>query len=198
MLWGETLSWLGKIFRKKEIEQKANLVILGASGAGKTTLVRFLEQGEPVLEDPRTTLGIDIRQNPINIGGWSLSAIDVGGQELYRESLWTLGVSQSNAVIYVIDGTVKPNENDSLFEISKFSFDYMLTIVNHTIPILILVNKQDLAASNPLSPQEAISLYDISSLVGRSFNILPTSAKFGDGVETAMHWLIDKIQETMN
>jgi ADP-ribosylation factor related protein 1 len=186
LLWGETLSWLGKIFRKKEIEQKANLVILGASGAGKTTLVRFLEQGEPVLEDPRTTLGIDIRQNPINIGGWSLSAIDVGGQELYRESLWTLGVSQSNAVIYVIDGTVKP------------SFDYMLTIVNHTIPILILVNKQDLAASNPLSPQEAISLYDISSLVGRSFNILPTSAKFGDGVETAMHWLIDKIQETMN
>lgn len=191
------MSWLGRIFKKKNLEQKANIVVLGASGAGKTTLVRYLETGESVEEDPRTTLGIDIRQNPISIDGWSLSAIDIGGQELYRESLWSLGVSQSNAVIYVIDGTVKPNMDSSLFELSKFSFDYMLTLVAHSTPILILVNKQDLTTETPLSPQEAIELYDISSLIGRSFNILPSSAKYGDGVETAMFWLIDKIQELM-
>lgn len=190
------MSWLGKLFKKKELEQKASIVILGASGAGKTTLVRYLENGEPVLDEPRTTLGIDIRQNQISIDGWSLSAIDVGGQELYRESLWTLGVSQSNAVIYVIDGTVKPNVDDALFELSKFSFDYMLTIVDQNVPLLVLVNKQDLHNSSPLSVQDAISFYDISKLIGRSFNILPTSAKFGDGVETAIQWLIEKIQET--
>ena len=193
-----SLSWLGRIFKKKEIEQKASIVILGASGAGKTTLVRYLETGEPVLEDPRTTLGIDIRQNPIDVGGWSLSAIDVGGQELYRESLWALGVSQSDAVIYVIDGTTKPTNGNSLFEISKFSFDYMLSIVENSTPILILVNKQDLQEITPLDPKEAIDLYDVSSLVGRSFNILPTSAKYGNGVETAIHWLIEKINETIN
>lgn len=197
MLWGETLSWLGRIFKKKEIEQKASIVILGASGSGKTTLVRYLETGEPVLEDPRTTLGIDIRQNPIDISGWLLSAIDVGGQELYRESLWALGVSQSDAVIYVIDGTTKPTSDDSLFEVSKFSFDYMLSIVDKSIPILILVNKQDLQEFTPLNPKEAIDLYDVTSLVGRSFNILPTSAKYGNGVETAIHWLIEKINETI-
>ncbi len=77
------MSWLSKLFGQKKVELKASLVILGASGAGKTTLVRYLETGEPVMKDPRTTLGIDIRQNPITISGWSLSAIDVGGQELY-------------------------------------------------------------------------------------------------------------------
>ncbi|MCK5047360.1 MAG: hypothetical protein KAS22_12315, partial [Candidatus Heimdallarchaeota archaeon] len=143
----------------------------------------------------RTTLGIDIRQNPINIGGWSLSAIDVGGQELYRESLWSLGVSQADAVIYVIDGTVKSKIDTTVFEESKFNFDYMLTLVETHIPILILINKQDLKEQNPLTTQESIKLYDISQLVGRSFNILPTSAKFGDGVETAIFWLVDKIQE---
>ncbi|TET28646.1 MAG: hypothetical protein E3J70_08980, partial [Candidatus Heimdallarchaeota archaeon] len=72
---------------------------------------------------------------------------------------------------------------------------YMLSLVEKNIPILILINKQDLKDQNPLTVQESVELYDISQLVGRSFNILPTSAKYGDGVETAVLWLVDKIQE---
>ncbi len=189
------MSWLSKLFKQKKVELKASLVILGASGAGKTTLVRYLETGEPVMKDPRITLGIDIRQNPITISGWSLSAIDVGGQELYRESLWSLGVSQADAVIYVIDGTVRPTSDNVAFEVSKFSFDYMLSIVDIKTPLLILINKQDLVDMKPITTQESIELYDITDLVGRSFNILPTSVKFGDGVETAVFWLVNKIKE---
>jgi len=189
------LSWLERIFKRKSITQEASLVVLGASGAGKTTLIKFLESGEPVLENPRTTLGIDIRQSPIDIGGWSLTAIDVGGQDLYRESLWSLGVQQANAVIYVIDGTVRKTGSNDAFEIAKFSFDYMLTIVDVNVPILILVNKQDLTDELPLTAQEAIEIYDITNLVWRSFNILPSSAKYGNGVDIAIEWLVDKIAE---
>ncbi|MHA1126809.1 MAG: ADP-ribosylation factor-like protein [Candidatus Heimdallarchaeota archaeon] len=189
------MSWLERIFKRKSITQEASLVVLGASGAGKTTLIKFLESGEPVLENPRTTLGIDIRQSPIDIGGWSLTAIDVGGQDLYRESLWSLGVQQANAVIYVIDGTVRKTGSNDAFEIAKFSFDYMLTIVDVNVPILILVNKQDLTDELPLTAQEAIEIYDITNLVGRSFNILPSSAKYGNGVDIAIEWLVDKIAE---
>ena len=189
------MSWLSRLFGRKSVKQNANIVTLGASGAGKTTLVRFLETGEPVMDNPRTTLGIDIRQNPITIDGWSLTAIDVGGQDLYRESLWSLGIAQADAVIYVIDGTIRKNDSSDTFETSKFSFDYMLTIVEEKTPILILVNKQDLIDDNPMTAQEAISLYGIGDLVGRSFNILPSSAKYGDGVETAIEWLVDKIAE---
>lgn len=196
-MWGEKMSWLGKLFRKKQIEQEARIVVLGASGAGKTTLVTYLETGRPVEEDARTTLGIDIRNNAIKLDGWTISAIDVGGQELYRETLWALGVSQADAVIYVIDGTIKPDRDDD-FNVSKFSFEYMLKIVDPEKPILILINKQDLVDLEPLSPKEAIELYDISALIGRSFNVLGTSAKYGDGIETAMEWLMKKIAQIKN
>ncbi len=189
------MSWLSKIFGKNKVTQSAKLTVLGASGAGKTTFIQYLETGEPVLNETRTTLGIDVRQSEVNIGGWSLSAIDVGGQDLYRESLWSLGVSQADAIIYLIDGTVKPEEGKDAFERSKFAFDYMLSIVDEATPILILVNKQDLVELNPLAVDETIKLYDISSLIGRSFNILPSSAKYGDGIETAINWLIGKIRD---
>jgi small GTP-binding protein len=176
-------------------KKKASVVVLGASQAGKTTLICFLETGEPVLEDPRTTLGIDIREAPINVSGWELSAIDVGGQELYRNSLWGLGVSQADGVIYVIDGTVKPETDSTIFESSKFSFDYMLELVDQKIPLLILINKQDLKESAPISAEEAVDIYSISDLKGRSFNILPCSAKYGDGIEDAVEWLLEKISK---
>ncbi len=192
------MSWLGRLFGRKKISQDAKIVVLGASGAGKTTLIKYLESGEPVIEDPRTTLGIDIRKSPITIDGWTLNAIDVGGQELYRESLWSLGVSQADAVIYVLDGTVKPESDSHQFEVSKFSFDYMLNIVEESVPLLILINKQDLQEESPLTVQQSIELYDMSSLMGRSFNVTGTSAKYGDGVEIAAEWLIEKIGEKRN
>ena len=192
----KAVSWLGRLFKKKQIEQEARIVVLGASGAGKTTLIRYLETGKPVEEDARTTLGIDIRNKAITLDGWTISAIDVGGQELYRETLWALGVSQADAVIYVIDGTVKPDGEDTVaFDVSKFSFDYMLKIVDPSKPIIILINKQDLKELRPLSPKEAIELYDITSLIGRSFNVIGTSAKYGDGIENAMEWLMKKIAQ---
>ena len=79
------MSWLGSIFLKKNISKKANIVLLGGSCAGKTTLVRYLETGKPVIDDPCTTLGIDIRQQPIKIADWELSAIDVGGKNFIEK-----------------------------------------------------------------------------------------------------------------
>lgn len=188
------MSWFERIFGRRS-SKKASVVVLGASKAGKTTLICYLETGKPVLEDPRTTLGIDIRETPIKISGWSLSAIDVGGQDLYRKSLWSLGVSQADGIIYVIDGTVKPTSANSDFEASKFSFDYMLEIVDVKKPMLILINKQDLVEQNPLTAENAIDVYDINKLKGRSFNVLPGSAKYGEGIHTAVEWLLNKISK---
>ncbi|MFX0094093.1 MAG: ADP-ribosylation factor-like protein [Candidatus Hodarchaeota archaeon] len=188
------MGFLGRIFSRMVSQRKeGKIVLLGSSGAGKTTLVRYLETGEPVKADPKTTLGIDIRKTPINIDGWSFKAIDVGGQEIYQKTFWTLAISQANAIIYVIDGTMKPDETNANLELAQFQFEYMLNLTSKNVPLLILINKQDLKSLKPLTIQEAIELYRMDQINGRSFTILPSSAKYGDGVQKAMQWLVSRM-----
>ena len=71
----------------------------------------------------------------------------------------------------------------------------MLELVDHKTPLLILINKQDLTELEPLSVEDAVKLYEISNLKGRSFNILPCSAKFGEGITNAVEWLLEKISK---
>lgn len=174
--------------------KSAKLVLLGASGAGKTTFIRYLETGKPVDDNPMTTLGIDVRKKPIQLDGWTLSTIDVGGQELYQKTFWNLGMSQADAVVYLIDATIRPEDDSDAFELSLFSFEYMLELLPPNQPILVLINKQDLVEKNPLTAEEATQVYPISNLIGRSVNVLGTSAKLGNGVDTAVKWLVTKLE----
>ena len=188
---------MGLLDRILNKTKEAKVVTLGVSGAGKTTLIRFLESGEPVTTIPKMTLGIDIRERGIELGKWKIQAIDVGGQDLYKNTLWSLGVTQSDGVIYIIDGLTRPGSKKDdldLFEESTFSLEYMLSIVSPKTPLLIIINKQDLQDMNPISAQEAMELYGLSKLSGRSFNVIEASAKFGDGVEIGMQWIIEKIE----
>ena len=185
---------LTKLFGKKKLKS-AKIVVLGSSGAGKTTFIKYLESGEAVEEDTLTTLGIDVRKKSVNFDGWSLSAIDVGGQELYQKVFWNLGLSQADAVVYIIDGTLRPSSTDDKFESSLFSFEYMLELLPPLKPIIIFINKQDLTSLNPLKIDEAIELYPLTRMNNRSVNVLQTSAKFGEGIDIALNWLVTKLEE---
>lgn len=185
---------ISKLFGKKKINS-AKIVVLGSSGAGKTTFIRFIESGKVVEGDTLTTLGIDVRKKSVNLDGWSISAIDVGGQEIYQKVFWNLGLMQADAVVYLIDGTLRPNKTDDSFEISLFAFEYMLELLPVEKPILILINKQDLKEFFPLTIEEAIELYPINKLFQRSVNIIQSSAKYGDGVENSLNWLINKFED---
>ena len=190
------LGFLSGLIGRKKLKS-AKIVLLGASGAGKTTFLKYLETGETVEEDPLSTLGIDIRKKPVEIDNWRLTPIDVGGQELYQKSFWNLGMHQADAVVYLIDGTIRPVNDADNYEISLFSFEYMLELLPPIKPILILINKQDLIELNPITADEATEFYPFDKLYGRSVIILPSSAKYGDGVENAIQWLFSKLEETV-
>ena len=48
-----------------------------------------------------------------------------------------------------------------------------------------------------MKAEEAVEAYEINTLLNRSLTIIPTSAKFGEGVDIAMQWMIEKLTEIM-
>lgn len=188
------MSLISRLFKKKQALKNATVTLIGPSKAGKTTLVRYIETGQVVSEDLHTTLGIEIRRKEVEIDGWKLKAIDTGGQQLYQQTFWELAINQANAVIFVIDATVKADTDPEMFEISKEQYTYALDIIPEDMPILVLLNKQDLRHKNPMSARDAFEIFNLALFQNRTVAYLPCSAKYGDGVEEAMTWLVDKLE----
>lgn len=59
------------------------------------------------------------------------------------------------------------------------------------VPLLVLANKQDLL--NALSPAEITAELNLNELRDRTWNILPCSAKTGEGLQESMEWLVEQI-----
>jgi ADP-ribosylation factor-like protein 3 len=59
------------------------------------------------------------------------------------------------------------------------------------VPLLVMANKQDLL--NALSEEEISVELGLNELRDRVWQILPCSAKTGDGLQEAMEWVVEQI-----
>ena len=187
---------ISRLFKKRE-QKHAELAVIGPPASGKTTFIRYLETEKPVEDTVHTTLGVEVRESPREFGAWRFTTIDTGGQVAIQQTFWELAVQRANAVIFVIDATIRPEVNPSAFQLSKEQLQYALDIMGEDQPLLILLNKQDLTSLNPLSVDEAFTLFGLKERIEqalRTIGVLPTSAKFGDGVEQAITWLIEHLE----
>lgn len=173
--------------------QLAIISILGPSKAGKTTLVRFLETGQVQEKSPSTTLGVDYRTNNVKINNWEFSLIDVGGQKIFQDLFWDLSVQKSHGIIFIFDATITPRTNKEAFEKQIEQFNYALDIINEDTLLLVLLNKQDLKEMNPIQPADFVKLVKNERFKSTTTGLLPSSAKYGNGVKEAFVWLADNL-----
>lgn len=183
---------------RSSVDDDLMISLIGPPNGGKTTFVRYLESGEPILEDIGPTLGLEYRSAPKAVEMLNLKIIDVGGHEVYQQTFWELAIERADAVLFVIDATITKKDQPIIYEMMIRQFDYAIDIVPEFKPLLFLLNKQDLVEMNPMSPQEAIRLFDPDKIKGRSIEFLPTSAKYGDGVVEAIEFLISVYQQKHN
>lgn len=188
---------LNRLLGKEKLLKEAQITVLGPSQAGKTTLIHFLETGDTHSPSPLTTLGVEYRQRGVKLGSWSFKLIDVGGQKVYQNVFWELVVERADALVYIVDATVKPYTQKDLFEDHISAFNHMLSLVGRETLVLVLLNKQDLTALSPITSEEFAQLYPIDEIRAIRIAFLPTSAKFGNGVEEAMSWLVEKLDERL-
>jgi small GTP-binding protein len=184
---------ISRIMDKSTIKE-VTVSLIGPPLSGKTTLSLFLQTGKPVLNDPTPTMGIAVRNNVTAIGQFRLNVIDTGGQEVFRQTYWEVAIEQSDVVIFVLDATIRKDANPELYKLMESQLRYSLDIIPETMPILVLLNKQDLIKDNPISLEEANELFKDSNIKGRNIRFIETSAKYGKGVESAIKLVLHRIE----
>lgn len=118
--------------------------------------------------------------------GFKLNVWDIGGQKSIRP-YWRNYYDQTDALIYVIDSADRRRMEESGVELQSLLDEERLSHV----PLMVMANKQDLI--NALSEQEISDQLGLNELRDRVWQILPCSAKTGEGLQEAMEWIVEQI-----
>ncbi|KAF2882083.1 hypothetical protein ILUMI_24086 [Ignelater luminosus] len=176
---GGLLSYFRGLFGSREMR----ILILGLDGAGKTTILYRLQVGEVVTTIP--TIGFNVEQ--VQYKNLKFQVWDLGGQTSIRP-YWRCYYSNTDAIIYVVDSADKER-----IGISKDELFHMLREEELQDAVLVvLANKQDMAGC--MSVAEVHQALGLEALKNRTFQIFKTSATKGEGLDQAMDWLANALQ----
>ena len=157
--------------------------MLGTYAVGKTSLVRrFVES---IYTDKyHTTVGVKIDKKQLQVGEEEVTMMlwDVEGTDTEHE-LRTSYLRGASGYLLVADGT----RNDTLYK--ALAIQSRVEEAIGAVPFLLLLNKMDLAEEWSINERETAALNE------RGWEVLPTSAKSGRGVEEAFSRLARKMVE---
>jgi len=166
----------------KKSDQEARLLVLGLDNSGKTTILKKLSDEDITHIMP--TQGFNIKS--LMHEGFKLNVWDIGGQKSIRP-YWRNYFDQTDALIYVIDSADKRRMEETGVELQQLLDEERL----NSVPLLIMANKQDLMSA--ATPAEITAELRLNELRDRTWQILPCSAKTGEGLQDGMEWIVDQI-----
>jgi len=159
------------------------VVTLGLDGAGKTTILCKLKQGEFVVTIP--TIGFNVET--LEFKNVKITLWDVGGQHKLRP-LWKHYYLNTQAVIFVLDAFNRERLQESRTELVKLLSEKELK----DAALLILANKQDMTGCCTIEEiADSFSLYKLCC--GRSWHIQACDAKSGLGLQDGLDWLCKQL-----
>jgi small GTP-binding protein len=155
------------------VSRKLKVCMLGSFAVGKTSLVaRYVKS---IFSDKYlSTVGVKIDKKDVSVDGQDVSLLlwDLAGEDEY----FTIPDSYLRGTagyLLVVDGTRRLTL-DKAMELEQRARSAL-----GEVPFLVLVNKAD------LRPDWELRDDDLSSMNGKGWTVLETSAKTGQGVEEA-------------
>ena len=172
-------------FEKKGIP----LVILGLPNAGKTTFVNRILTGK--FTSPKPTMGVQLEQ--YELFDLKVNIFDLGGQEVFRKSLWKNYIKLAYGIIFIIDSS----DRESLLEAKEeFWKSIKLKEKGDEFLILFLCNKADL--ENSMNLEEIINtveIYNLATIPNASFQFFKTSMQTGENFDSVLYWLQNQLSK---
>lgn len=180
---GSLISSVKSILGWLPAEKKVRVLILGLDNAGKTSILYRLHLGSVVSTVP--TVGFNLET--VHYKNVSFEVWDLGGQTGIRP-YWRCYFSDTDAIIYVVDSTdrnriaVTKQELSALLEEDELKKSFLL----------VFANKQDMDGA--MSEAEIASLLGVASITNRTWQIMKSSAKTGEGLAEGMDWLVAQLR----
>ncbi len=138
--------------------------------------------------EPTPTLGVNFEK--IRIGDAQFDVFDLGGHEIYRQTIWENYIKLSYGFVFVVDSTDKTSIHLAREEFWK-SVDIKES--DDEFLILFLCNKSDLKESMDLETMvKELDLYKLAKIPNASYQFFKVSMKTGENYHYAMDWLHNK------
>ncbi|MFW9855457.1 MAG: ADP-ribosylation factor-like protein [Candidatus Thorarchaeota archaeon] len=168
------------------------VVLLGMSNVGKTSIAFYLEHGFP---PPRVTPTIAFGVSHVVMDNVVLGLIDVGGQRRFLDMRYhEQFVRRADGLVFVVDSSKRDFARDERW------LSDALELISIRTPILVIANKQDLPSA--LSPDFLDeNLFKPTLKADYNYSIFGTVAsdpggiRSGENIELAFHHLIVQMQE---
>ncbi|KAH9599289.1 Small GTPase superfamily [Trypanosoma melophagium] len=165
-------------------DKKIRVLILGLDNAGKTSILYHLQLGNVVSTVP--TVGFNLET--MHYKNISFEVWDLGGQANIRP-FWRCYFTDTDAIIYVVDSVDKDRMGVAKHELYNLLDEDEL----RDSLLLIFANKQDMVGA--ANETEIAQQLGVASLTSRTWTIVKSSAKTGEGLLEGMDWLCDRLRE---
>lgn len=159
------------------------ICMVGLFATGKTSLVRRFVHSR-FSEKYLSTVGVKVDRKVVELSGREVGLVlwDVEGR-CEASDVPTSYLRGSHGLMMVADGT-RPETLLGIADLWERAKS-----VTAVVPAVLAINKAD------LKDQWVVGAEQLAAFENAGWNVLQTSAKTGDGVEQAFHWLAERTLE---
>merc|ERR1711975_78273 len=175
----KNMGLLSLLRKLKRSETEVRILMLGLDNSGKTSILKRLSDEDITHIMP--TQGFNIKS--LLHEGFKLNVWDIGGQKTIRP-YWKNYFENTDALIYVVDSSDRKRLEEAAAELAELLEEDKLG----GIPVLVFANKQDLISAVP--GDELIETMGLMDIKDRPWQIQPSSAKTGVGLQEGMEWTV--------
>nr|QXF29038.1 Arf6 [Gefionella okellyi] len=175
---------LSKVFKRLFGKKEMRILMVGLDNAGKTSILYRLQLGKSIQTIPTVGFNVEtVTYQNIKFNVW-----DVGGQDRLRP-LWRHYFTGTQALIFVVDSSDRVRIEEARDEFQAIVAD---TQMEDAI-VLVFANKQDQPGA--LSAAEITECLQLQKLVSRTWNVQPSCALTGAGLQEGLIWLSSNMRE---